>query len=92
VGVDQVGGVVGSAESVEVSSELVQKVLEKVVSGEAKEVAKAIEERTRIDVMKIVRQVDEIVGNEAEEEDAEERRRSAKERFLERKRQKMNEQ
>ena len=83
----------GKMESVQVSEELVKKVLDKVVSEETKEVAKAIEARTRMDVMKIVQQVEEIVGNDDQlEEDAETRRMSAKERYLARKRQKMNEQ
>ena len=78
--------------AIEVSPELVQKVLDKVVPEESKAVTKAIEERTRIDVMKIVQQVEDIVGNEGGEEETEERRMNARERYLQRKRQKLEEQ
>jgi hypothetical protein len=77
---------------VEVKSDSVQRVLDKVVSEESKEVVKAIEQRTKLDVLKIVQQVEEIVGNEDDEGEIQARRMSAKERFLERKRQRQNEQ
>ena len=90
--VDRSVGLTESAQKAEITPEQVQKILDKVVPEESKEISKAIEKRTRIDVMKIVQQVEEIVGNEGGEEEVEERRMSAKQRYLERKRQKLNEQ
>jgi len=73
-----------SAASTELAPEMVKKVLEKIVPESTREVASLVEEQARMDVLKIVQQLDI-----QESEDREEARMSAKERYLMRKKQRL---
>ena len=75
----------------EVSGEMVKKVLEKIVPESTKEVTRAVEEQARQEAFKIVEQLDKLEGAQ-DEEDREEARMSAKERYLQRKKQRLAEQ
>lgn len=66
----------------EIPAGLVKRVLDKIVPESSAEVAKAIEERAKLNVLKIVEQIAAI----PDLEDREEIRMNAKERYLERKR------
>ena len=71
---------------VEPSKELTKKVLEKLVSEESKEVTRAIQEKARQEGFRIVDQIEQLVEHDGDES-REEARLSAKERYLQRKRQ-----
>jgi hypothetical protein len=75
----------------EVSEAMVKKVLEKIVPESSKEVTRAVEEQARQEAFKIVEQLDKLEGAQ-DNEDREEARISAKERYLERKKQRLAEQ
>ena len=77
------------AERAEPSEALVKKVLEKVVSEDSKEITRAIHEKARLEAFRIVDQIEQLVEND-EEGSKEEARISAKERYLQRKRQRLN--
>lgn len=75
---------------VEVTHETVQKVMEKVVPESTKETARAVQEQAKLEALKIVQRIELLEGPE-HEEDKEQARLSAKERYLQRKRQKLAE-
>lgn len=75
----------------EVSQEMVKKILEKIVPESSKEVTRAVEEQARQEAFKIVDQLDKLEGAH-DDEDRQEARISAKERYLKRKKQRLAEQ
>ena len=72
----------------DVKVQLVEKVLEKIVTQETKEAVKAVEQQAKLDALKIIQQIDMLEGGE-DELDREEARMSAKERYLQRKKLKL---
>ena len=77
--------------SSEPSREMVERVLHKVAPDGGKEVAKAIEDKARQEALRIIGQIDQMAEDD-DETSRLEARMSAKERFLMRKRQKLDEQ
>jgi hypothetical protein len=75
---------------IEVTKETVKKVMDKVVPESTKETARAVQEQAKLEALKIVQQIELLEGAE-EQEDKEQARLSAKERYLERKRRKLQE-
>ncbi len=72
----------------EVEPETVKRILEKVVTEESKQVVRAVEQHAKVEALKIIQQIESLEGDD-EGGDREQSRLSAKERYLQRKRQKM---
>jgi hypothetical protein len=78
-------------ERVDVSAEQVKKVLEKIVPEATKETARAVQEQAKIEASKIIEQLQRLDAGADEEGDREQARLSARERFLQRKKQRIEE-